>query len=81
LDEHPLWRMWHDRLQQELEQQSARDARRADRVAVRVGWYVAWEQYKARVHTDERAERRPRWWNVPGWLLWLLRLHAPGGPH
>jgi hypothetical protein len=22
----------------------------------------------------------PRWWNVAGWALYLLRLHAPGRP-
>ncbi len=79
--EHPLFRMWRDRLDAELEQEAARTARRAVRRAEWKEWYAAWHTYKEHRTTDVRPTARPRWWNVPGWLLYLMRLHSPGRPN
>ena len=81
VDEHPLFRMWKERLDQELAREQERAARRAVREAERAGWHAAWRVYKTR-HTEVGpTETLPRWWNLRGWLRWLLRLHAPGRPN
>jgi hypothetical protein len=73
--------MWRDRLDAELAQQTAHAARRAVREAERKEWYAAWHEYKKRYTMEYRGRARPRWWNVPGWFLYLLRLHSPGRPN
>lgn len=78
MDEHPLFRMWKDRFDQEAAHANTLAARRAEREAERVVWYAAWEEYKAHAGWISTQARVPRWWNIPGWVLWLLRLHAPG---
>jgi hypothetical protein len=80
VDEHPLYRMWKVRLDQEVEREQARVARRAEREAARATWYAAWQSYKER-STEVVRVRRPAWWNLPGWFLWLMRLHAAGRPN
>jgi hypothetical protein len=80
VDEHPLYRMWKVRLDQEVEREQALVARRAEREAERATWYAAWQSYKERSDQVVRV-RRPAWWNLPGWLLWLMRLHAAGRPN
>jgi len=80
-NEHPQLRMWRDRLDAELAQQAAHAARRAVREAEREEWYAAWHEYKKRYAMEYDGPVRPRWWNVPGWLLYLLRLHSPGRPN
>jgi hypothetical protein len=80
VDEHPLYRMWKARLDQEIERDHMRAARRAEREAERATWYAAWDSYKAR-SSAVRLGRRPKWWNLPGWFMWLLRLHAAGRPN
>jgi len=81
VDEHPQFRMWKDRLDREIEVKHARTARRAEREAEQTAWYIAWQGYK--MHTRAAVIRvpLPRWWNVPGWVLWLLRLHTAGRPN
>ena len=81
VDEHPLFRMWKDRSEKEAEQAKALATRRAEREAERVVWYTAWQEYKAHAGWTAPLARLPRWWNVPGWIRWLLRLHAPGRPN
>lgn len=78
--EHPQFRMWRDRLDAEMAEQAARTARRAFRETEREQWYAAWHQYKKHHAMGSNPVVRPRWWNVPGWLLYLMRLHAPGRP-
>jgi hypothetical protein len=81
MNEHPLFRMWKERLDAELAREKQRTARRVAREAERAGWYEAWALYKRR-HTEIRTPLvLPRWWNLLGWLRWLLRLHAPGRPN
>ena len=81
MDEHPLFRMWKDQLDADVERENARATRRAEREAERAGWYAAWQGYKARASVAVIQSPLPRWWNVPGWVLWLLRLHAAGRPN
>jgi hypothetical protein len=78
--EHPQFRMWQDRLDAEIAQEAARAARRVLREVERQEWYAAWHDYKENRTVVLRAVR-PRWWNAPGWLLYRLRLHAPGRPN
>jgi hypothetical protein len=80
MEEHPLLRMWQDRLDAEAAQEQARAARRALREAERGAWHAAWEAYKRRNLEIAPELVLPRWWNVAGWALYLLRLHAPGRP-
>lgn len=81
VDEHPLCRMWRERLDEEVERQQARTARRAEREAEHASWSAAWEEYKALGATRVIPDPLPRWWNATGWLMWLLRLHAAGRPN
>jgi len=76
--DHPLYRMWKERLELELAREAARAARIAARDEERVAWYQAWESYKSRLTETRSSLPLPRWWNLIGWLRWLLRLHAPG---
>jgi hypothetical protein len=76
--EHPQYRMWKDRLDHERVNEQARNARRTARQAEYARWEEAWLSYKARLTSTVVAMRRPKWWNLPGWVLWLTRLHAPG---
>jgi hypothetical protein len=78
VDEHPQYRMWKDRLESEEALEHSRAARRALRDAARVSWQQAWVSYKARRGILGRSVPRPRWWDIVGWVRWLLRLHAPG---
>lgn len=71
--------MWKDRLEREAAQEHAKAARRADREAERAAWREAWEVYKVHRWTELDPTPRPAWWNLPGWVRYLLRLHAPGG--
>jgi hypothetical protein len=72
--------MWKARLDGEQAIERARVERRAARETGRENWYAAWATYKARRYDMAAQQPRPRWWNVFGWVLWLLRLHAPGRP-
>ena len=76
--EHPLYRMWKERLDSELAREALRAARRAQREQDHAAWYEAWHSYKARLTELRQPERLPPWWNLIGWLRWLLRLHSPG---
>ena len=78
MDEHPLYTMWKERLDLDRAQEAVRAARQAQREQDRLAWYEAWHSYKARLTEARQPERLPRWWNLVGWLLWLLRLHSPG---
>jgi hypothetical protein len=80
VDEHPLYRMWKARLDLDVEREQARAARRAEREAERVAWYAAWDSYKGRSSGAGRPQK-PQWWNLPGWFMWLMRLHAAGRPN
>jgi|SRR5215211_2040848 len=80
LNEHPLLRMWKDRLEVEVRQEQMRAARRAEREAEHANWLEAWRTYKDRDTAAQVGALLPRWWNLRGWLRWLLRLHAPGRP-
>jgi hypothetical protein len=73
--------MWKDRLKAELTREAARAQHKAERQRERADWHEAWQAYKARLGEARAAERLPRWWNLIGWLLWLMRLHAPGRHH
>jgi hypothetical protein len=79
--EHPLFRMWRDRLDAELAQEAAWTARRVHREAEWKEWYAAWHTYKERLTAEVSPRARPQWWNLPGWLLYLVRLHSPGRPN
>jgi hypothetical protein len=81
LREHPLLSMWKDRLEAEVRQEEARTARRVRREAEHASWLEAWRTYKDRKTEWRAAALLPRWWNLRGWLRWLLRLHAPGRPN
>lgn len=81
MTDHPLYRMWRDRLDAEVARDNAQAARKAVREAERAEWYEAWRAYKARLTELRLPSPRPRWWNLWGWLRWLLRLHAPGRPN
>lgn len=81
MNEHPLFRMWKDRLDAETVRNQARAAQRATRLAERAAWYAAWRAYKAHATEVQEAVPMPRWWDLLGWALWLLRLHSPGRPN
>jgi hypothetical protein len=70
VEEHPLLRMWRDRLDAEIAEQQAWVAREARRA----GWNEAWRSYKARLLERRDRVALPRRWNLTGWLP---RLHAP----
>lgn len=73
MTEHPLYRMWADRLDLEVAAEQARALRRAAREAEHAGWYEAWNTYKAsHLHDGWKPMPRPRWWNIPGWVRFLL---------
>jgi hypothetical protein len=80
VDEHPRYRMWKDRLDEETARQAALVVIRAEREKERAAWYVTWQEYKAHSSLGVTRVPGPRWWNVRGWVLWLLRLHSPGRP-
>ena len=80
MDEHPLYRMWKTRLDEEIKRGQALAARKAEREAERASWYAAWYTYKERSGQGSRL-LKPRWWNLPGWFMWLMRLHAAGRPN
>jgi hypothetical protein len=48
MDEDPQYRMWKDRLDNELALEEARAARRATRELAQTSWHEAWAGYKAR---------------------------------
>jgi hypothetical protein len=79
--EHPLYRMWKDRLDAELVREAAWVQRKAERERELADWYEAWHIYKARLGEVRTRVPLPRWWNLLGWLRWLMRLHAPGRHH
>ncbi|HET6837604.1 MAG TPA: hypothetical protein VFH24_06140 [Gemmatimonadales bacterium] len=81
MTEHPFYLMWKERLDAELAQEAVRAQRRAERERERTEWYVAWRSYKGRLTEVRAPQRRPPWWNLIGWLLWLIRLHSPGRPN
>lgn len=78
--EHPLFRMWKDRLDAEMARERERTARRAQREQERGAWLAAWRAYKAEATGRYQPAPRPPWWNLWGWVRWLLSLHAPGRP-
>lgn len=80
MDDHPQYRMWKDRLDNEQALENARSARRAVREQARAEWQATWLSYKARRTLATLALPLPRWWNLVGWVRWLLRLHAAGRP-
>ena len=80
MDEHPLYQMWKARLDEEVERERFRAVRLAEREAERASWYAAWNSYKER-SSQAGHSRRPQWWNLPGWFVWLMRLHAAGRPN
>jgi len=79
-DQHPQYRMWKDRLDGEQAAEQALAERRAARQLVRAGWHEAWVSYKARGQNSSGKIPLPRWWNIPGWIRRLTKLHAPGRP-
>jgi hypothetical protein len=81
MEEHPLYRMWKDRLDTDLAREAERAARRAARDREMAAWYEAWREYKARARQVSDPPRKPSWWNLVGWVRWLLSLHAPGRPN
>ena len=80
MDEHPLYRMWKTRFDEEVERSQALAARRAEREAERASWYAAWNSYKDR-SSEAGLQRKPVWWNLVGWFMWMMRLHAAGRPN
>jgi hypothetical protein len=78
--DHPQYRMWKDRLDNEAAQDRVRMARRAAREAELAGWYEAWHRYKARLTEAREPLPRPGRWDLWGWVRWLMHLHAPGRP-
>jgi hypothetical protein len=81
ITEHPLLTMWRDRLEAELAHEQVLAARRLAREAEHVAWHEAWRDYKAHANDLRSSGPLPRWWNIPGWTMWLLRLPAPGRPN
>ena len=81
MTEHPLYRMWKERLDADLASEAARVQRKAERDRERAEWYEAWHAYKARLGEVRAPVPLPRWWNMIGWFRWLMRLHAPGRHH
>lgn len=81
MDQHPQYKMWHDRWESEQSVERARVDQRARRELERASWYEAWHSYKARRGYLGVHYPLPRWWNLIGWVRWLLRLHAPGRPN
>jgi hypothetical protein len=80
--EHPLYRMWKERLDVEVAREAAWVERKAERERARADWYEAWRAYKARLDEIRAPERLPRWWNLLGWLRWfMVHLHPPGRHH
>lgn len=75
MSEHPVYRMWRDRLDADRAEAEARAARRAAREAERAEWYEAWSAYKARLTAIREAVPNPPWYDLVGWfrLLVLLR--------
>lgn len=80
MDQTPLYLMWKDRLESEHALERARAERRAARELTRADWHVAWLSYKARRGDTGVPIPLPRWWNIVGWVRWLMKLHAPGRP-
>jgi len=80
VDEHPLYRMWKTRFDEEVERSQALAARRAEREAERAEWYAAWYSYKER-SSKAGLQRNSKWWNLAGWFMWMMRLHAAGRPN
>jgi hypothetical protein len=74
--EHPLYRMWRDRLDAEVSASEARAARRAAREAERAEWYEAWHTYKARLGEIRERIPNPRWYDLAGWVRLLIRLRV-----
>jgi hypothetical protein len=72
--------MWKERLDIERAAEQAMADRRAGRQLVWAGWHEAWATYKARRQDPSAKLPLPRWWNIPGWIRWLMKLHAPGRP-
>ena len=72
---------WRQRLDAELAAERAWVARRVAREAEQAAWDEAWHSYKARLREGRNRTPWPRWWNLTGWVMWLLRLHAPGRPN
>ena len=79
--EHPLYLMWKERLDAELAREAALVQRKAEKERELADWYEAWHAYKARVGEVRAPVPLPRWWNLIGWFLWFMRLHAPGRHH
>ena len=77
MDEHPRYRMWKDRLDDERQAEAIRLARTKARELSRAEWQAAWLSYKTRI-AGNKSLPLPAWWNLFGWVRWLLRLHAPG---
>jgi hypothetical protein len=73
--------MWKERLDAELAQQAAWAAHLAERERKQAGWHEAWRSYRGRLNALRSPAPRPRWWNLIGWMLYLLRFNAPGMPN
>jgi hypothetical protein len=80
VDEHPQYRMWKDRLDGERQADAVRRARSSARELSLAEWRAAWASYKGRAAAAAVARPVPRWWNLFGWMRWLLHLHTPGRP-
>jgi hypothetical protein len=80
VDQHPQYRMWKDRLETEQGVERARAELRAARELASADWHIAWASYKARRDHKGALIPLPRWWNILGWVRWLMKLHAPGRP-
>jgi hypothetical protein len=72
--------MWKDRLDIERAAERAMAERREARRLAWAGWHEAWTSYKARGENPSAKLPLPRWWNIRGWIRWLMKLHAPGRP-
>ena len=79
--EHPFYLMWKERLDAELAREALRAQHQAERERDRAEWHVAWRYYKARFNETRAPQPRPRWWNLIGWVLWLMRQYSPERPH
>ena len=62
MSEHPLYRMWLERLEAEIAREKARTLRGAARELDEAAWQEAWRAYKTRALQEYIPAPRPRWW-------------------
>jgi hypothetical protein len=75
--DHPLYAMWRQVYQAELEAAMARARLRAQRAEEQREWRQAWETYERHWHEARRVRPARPWWRTAGeWclagVLWLL---------